>query len=165
MYQIFAIFILVIGLQISCKNNTEKATYDIEKINKSPEMTYDSLLARQLGVDDYGMKPYVMAFLLAGPNRNQDSLEIQKIQRAHLDNINRMAEEGKLVLAGPFLDEGEVKGIYIFNVSTIEEAEQLTKTDPAIISGRLKMNLKPWYGSGAIIELNKLHHRIAKNEI
>ena len=75
----------------------------------------DSTLAEKLGADEYGMKQYVMAFLKTGPNRNHDSLTAAKIQRAHLDNITRMADAGKLVLAGPFMDTGEIRGIYIFN--------------------------------------------------
>lgn len=126
---------------------------------------YDAELAAKLGADEYGMKSYVIAFLKSGPNRNQDSLQAAVIQRAHLDNINRMAEEGKLVVAGPFLDDGEVRGIYIFNVATVEEAKALTNTDPAIQSGRLIMELHPWYGSAALMEVNQLHKKLSKTPI
>ena len=77
----------------------------------------------------------------------------------------RMAEEGTLVLAGPFLDNGEVRGIYIFNVATVKEAEALTKTDPAIQAGRLVMELHPWYGSAALMEVNQLHKKVQKISI
>jgi uncharacterized protein YciI len=78
------------------------------------------------------MKSYVMAFLKTGPNRSQDSATIAEIQQAHLENIIRLANEGKLILAGPFLDNGELRGIYVFNVSTLEEARKLTLADPAV---------------------------------
>ena len=68
-------------------------------------MRYDSLLARSLGADDYGMKTYILAFLQSGPERSQDSLEAADIQRAHLDYIKELAAAKKLVLAGPFFDE------------------------------------------------------------
>lgn len=125
----------------------------------------DSTLAEKLGADEYGMKQYVMAFLKKGPNRNHDSLTAAKIQRAHLDNITQMAEAGKLVLAGPFMDTGEIRGIYIFNVKTIEEAELLTATDPAIETGRLLMELHPWYGSAALMQVNSIHKKISKKDI
>jgi uncharacterized protein YciI len=125
---------------------------------------YDSVLAQKLGADEIGMKKYVMAFLKKGPNRNQDSATAVEIQKGHMANINRMAEEGKLILAGPFLDDGEIRGIYIFNVQTVEEAEILTKTDPAIQSGRLVMELHPWYGSAALMEVNQIHKKLAKKE-
>ena len=117
----------------------------------------DTLLARELGADEYGMKQYVMAFLKAGPNRSQSQEEAMKLQKAHLDNISRMAKEGTLVLAGPFLDEGDIRGIYIFNVTTIEDAKALTETDPAIQAGRLVMELHPWYGSAALMKVTEIH--------
>lgn len=126
---------------------------------------YDSLLAQKFGADDYGMKQYVMAFLKAGPNRTQDSTEAANLQRAHLDNIKRMAQEGKLVLAGPFLDDQEIRGIYIFNVKTVEEAEELTKTDPAIQAGSLIMELHPWYGSAGLMQVNEIHPKLQKQSI
>lgn len=132
---------------------------------KAEETGYDAELAEAVGADQYGMRQYVMAFLKAGPNRSQDSLEAAQLQRAHLDNIGRLAEEGKLSLAGPFLDGGELRGIYIFNVSTIEEARKLTETDPAIQQGRLVMELHPWYGSAALMKVNEIHKRLGKEEI
>jgi uncharacterized protein YciI len=124
---------------------------------------YDSTLAAELNADELGMGRYVVAFLKAGPNRDQDSVEAAALQRAHLDNIARMAEEGSLVLAGPFLDDGTLRGIYVFDVESIEEARRLTETDPAIQAGRLEMELRPWYGSAALRKLNEIHERIAPN--
>jgi len=126
---------------------------------------YDSLLATKLGADDYGMHHYVMALLKSGPNRDQDSVTAAQLQRAHLDNIRRLAEEGKLVLAGPFLDDGDIRGIYLFDVRTLEEASSLVSTDPAIQAGRLVMELHPWYGSAALIQVNEWHKKIAKESI
>ncbi|WP_428613213.1 YciI family protein [Shewanella sp.] len=126
---------------------------------------YDAALAERVGADEYGMKLYVMAFLKRGPNRGQSEEEAKRLQRAHLDNIKHLADEGKLVLAGPFIEEGELRGIYLFNVTSIEEARVLTATDPAIKAGRLVMELHPWYGSAALMEVNKLHHKLAKKAI
>ena len=59
-------------------------------------------------------------------------------------NINRLSEAGKLVLAGPFIDGGERRGVFIFKVETLEEAQALTETDPAVKAGRLKIELHRW---------------------
>ncbi|WP_333608637.1 YciI family protein [Arsukibacterium sp.] len=123
---------------------------------------YNAELAAELGADDYGMRPYVMAILRAGPNLRHDAKTVQALQRGHMDTIARLAAEGKLVLAGPFLDNGELRGIYIFNVSSVEEAQALTAEDPAVKAGRLSMQLIPWYGSAALIQLNQLHQQISK---
>ncbi|MBN1339641.1 MAG: hypothetical protein JXA03_09975 [Bacteroidales bacterium] len=144
----------------ACINKPETT----EQIKEKNTSEYDSLLAQRLGADDYGMKTYIMAFLKAGPDRSHDPDEAARIQRAHLDNINRLAEEGMLVLAGPFLDQGEIRGFYVFNTSSTEEAEKLTATDPAVISGRLVMELHPWYGSAALPELMGIHKQISRSK-
>lgn len=128
-------------------------------------LDYDSLYASKLGADDYGMRKYVIAFLKKGPNRDQDDSTKAALQRAHLDNITRLAEEGTLVLAGPFFDDGDIRGIYIFAVDSLSKAEELTKTDPAVKAGSLIMELHEWYGSAAVMEINEIHNRIAKIKI
>ena len=124
----------------------------------------DTALAKALGADDYGMKQYVMAFLKAGPNRDRTPAQAAELQKAHLENIGRMAREGSLVLAGPFMDGGEIRGIYIFNVTSIEEAKKLTATDPAIKAGSLVMELHPWYGSAALMKVNEIHQMLPMKE-
>ena len=126
---------------------------------------FDPELAKQTGADVYGMKPYVMAFLKAGPNRGGSDEEKAALQRAHMENIKRLADEGLLVLAGPFLDKGELRGIYIFNVADVDAAKKLTETDPAIQAGSLVMELKPWYGSAALMMVNDLHSKLAEKGI
>ena len=126
---------------------------------------YDAQLAQKLGADEYGMKTYVMAFLKAGPNRIKDSVARNELQMAHLKNIMRLANEGKLIVAGPFLDNQPIRGIFIFNVSTVEEAKALTETDPAIKAGSLIMELHPWYGSAALVEAFHLHKKVEKKSV
>lgn len=155
-----AIFSLITFILIVCTSCTSSTSSSMEEV--ATVETYDSVLANRLGADEYGMHQYVMAFLKKGPNRSLDSADAMNLQLAHLDNIRKMANEGKLVLAGPFLDTGEIRGIYIFDVTTIEEAEALTNTDPAIKAGSLVMELKPWYGSAALMELNERHKRVTK---
>lgn len=128
------------------------------------EQNYDAALAKKLGADDMGMRMYVMALLKAGPNRNRPQEEARALQAAHMANIDRLAAEGKLVLAGPFGDNGELRGIYVFAVSTVAEAEALTLSDPAVKAGQLVMELHPWYGSAALMAVNELHGRLQKPE-
>jgi uncharacterized protein YciI len=136
-----------------------------EKFEENSAIVYDSIKVMKYGADQYGMKKYVMAYLKRGPNRDRDSSEAAELQVAHLKNITRMAEEGKLVLAGPFLDDGDVRGIYIFDVETIEEAKALTETDPAIKAGSLVMELRPWYGSAALKEILTIHRTLEKKSV
>ena len=126
---------------------------------------YDAELAKRLGADQMGMRKYVLALLKTGPN---DATITDKNQRAelfkgHFAMINRLANECKLSLAGPFNDEKkEFRGLYVFNVETIEEAQKLTETDPSIKAGIFKVDFIRWYGSAALMEVNNIHNRIAK---
>ncbi|UJP63345.1 YciI family protein [Mongoliitalea daihaiensis] len=127
------------------------------------QTSYEETLAKELQADDYGMKTYVMAILLAGDRADDYSPEQRtEIQKGHMANINRLAEDGKLILAGPFIDGKEKRGIFLFNVATKEEAEALTNTDPAIQAGVLKMELIEWYASAALQLLPEAHKKIQK---
>jgi len=126
---------------------------------------YDSLKAQEYGADDYGMRKYVIAFLKRGPNRDFSPERAKELQAAHMKNIGAMAEAGKLVMAGPFFGDDDLRGLYFFDVETIEEAEALTKTDPAIQAGSLVMELKEWYGSAALMAVSDIHSTITKVEI
>jgi len=125
--------------------------------------SYDSTYARKLGADFRGMRQYVMVFLKKGPTTIADTAKRSALQRAHLDNIGKLAKEGKLILAGPFMDNTELRGIYLFAVNSLEEAQQLANTDPAVVAGTLIMELHPWYGSAALMEVPKIHSKIQKN--
>ncbi|MBC8197393.1 MAG: hypothetical protein H8E60_05865 [Candidatus Marinimicrobia bacterium] len=122
-------------------------------------------LANQLGADDYGMKKYTIAFLKKGPNRNLSEEDATRLQRTHLDNIHKMVENGTLILAGPFLDDGEIRGIYIFNIDSVEKAQKIAESDPAIKAGSLSLEIHPWYGSASLMKVNEIHNQIAKIKI
>lgn len=68
----------------------------------------------------------------------------QQLQEAHMANINRLAALKKLVVAGPFGDDGNLRGIFVFRVATLEEARELAATDPAVQAGRLAIDMHPW---------------------
>ena len=128
----------------------------------APASDFDASLAKRLGADDCGMRVYVMAFLKTGPVHSKTSAESNALMKAHLANIHRMAEEGKLVLAGPFMDKGDLRGIYLFDVPGVEEARALTASDPAIKAGVFVMELHRWYGSAALMQVNAIDARIAR---
>ncbi|MEQ9424850.1 MAG: YciI family protein [Cyclobacteriaceae bacterium] len=165
MKNLYLLAVIVLG-SIGCNKEAQTDEKETSKEAAVEESVFDEALAKKLGADDYGMKMYVMAFLKEGPNRDLDSAATADLQRQHLDNIVRMAEEGKLSLAGPFAADGNpVRGIYIFNVSSIEEARALTETDPAIQAGSLEMELRQWYGSAAVQLINENHFKVAKKNI
>lgn len=113
---------------------------------------YDATLAEKLGGDDYGMKGFLLVILKTGTNQSTDREFISKSFRGHLDNINRLVKEDKLVVAGPLgNNDRSYRGIFILhNIQSIEEAKELLQTDPAIKAGLLDIEIFNWYGSAAL---------------
>ena len=91
------------------------------------------------------METAYLAFLVRGEKWTAERTpQTEEIQNAHLANIGRLAAMKKLVVAGPFGDNGNLRGIFVFRVSSLEEARTLTLTDPAVQAGRLALDLHPW---------------------
>ncbi|WP_298732571.1 YciI family protein [uncultured Chitinophaga sp.] len=91
------------------------------------------------------MKKYWMVLLKKGPQRNQDTALANRIQQKHIANIERLAKSGKMLVAGPFEDDGDLRGIFILDCADSAEANALVRTDTAIISGRLDYEIKAWW--------------------
>lgn len=130
-----------------------------------PDKEYDAELAAKLGADEYGMKSYVFVVLKTGKVTLDDPDESRKVFAGHFSNMARLAEEKKLVLAGPFVDGAPKRGMYIFNVTTIAEAEELVKTDPAVEAGVFDYELTKLYCSAALMSINEIHTTIQKTKI
>lgn len=127
---------------------------------------YDAALAKKLGGDERGMKMYVFVLLKTGP---KDAEIIGKDRDSafagHMSNMGRLAAEGKLAVAGPFEpNDKNYRGIFIFNVATIAEAEKLVATDPAIKAGILIADMTLWYGSASLMATPEIHKKIAKSK-
>ncbi len=157
----FILLFMAISITFAACENTKSDT-SVDAPGVTDQDIFNSQLAEELGADNYGMKRYVLAVLKAGPHRTQNPEEAAELQRGHMENINRLADEGYLVLAGPFLDDGEMRGIFLFDVATVEEARELAETDPAVQAGRLLLEYHPWYGSAAILKVNEIHRQISK---
>ena len=126
--------------------------------------SYDAELAARLGADERGMRMYVLCILKTGPNDATVQGDERKAAFAgHFANINQLAQEGKLSVAGPFgKNDRNYRGLYIFNVATVEEAEKLVVLDPAVKAGVFVYELTPWYGSAAMMAVSETHKKIEK---
>ncbi len=97
------------------------------------------------GEKKYEMKTYWLVFLKKGEKRNQDTAASKRIQAAHLANIDRLATEGKIIMAGPMAYDKDLRGIFIMDAKDSTEAASYIKTDSAIITGRLRFEIHPWW--------------------
>jgi uncharacterized protein YciI len=104
--------------------------------------------ARAPEANGYEMTTYQVAFLRRGPAWTPgDSPEHQKLQEAHMAHIRAMAETGKLLVAGPFTDDGELRGMFVFRTDSLEEAKALAEQDPTVKAGRLVLEWHSWFAA------------------
>ena len=86
----------------------------------------------------------VLGFLVRGPNTAQTGAAAEEIQKGHLAYMSKLHDEGKLLVAGPFMDDAPLRGIVVYRVATIDEAKALAAEDPAVKAGRLVLEPHPW---------------------
>ncbi len=149
--------VLVIGgiiLLISCTKKTEENTWVEAPKKETMASQIAKLKADGYEIFDYVdeatgdtviMQQYFMAFLKSGPNRDQSEEEATKLQEAHMAHLGRMYEEGYADISGPFGDDGELRGITVYNVPTLAMADSLANIDPMVQAGRLIIEIKPWW--------------------
>lgn len=122
---------------------------------------YDAALAKRLGADEHGMRRYVLVILKTGPKRMPEGKERDAMFAGHFANIGRLAEEGKLAVAGPFSDDpAGWRGLFVFAVEDVDEARRLTETDPVIRNGEMVAEYHSWYGSAATMMVAELHEKL-----
>ena len=136
--RILVLILFVGSMAAACSNDHQGA-----EASTTPAEKYD--LTKDTSVYSEEMKRYWLVLLQKGPNRNQDSVSAEKIQAAHMANINRLAKEGKLIMAGPIGVENDLRGIFLMNCADSTEVETFVKTDSAVITGRLIMKYYPWW--------------------
>ncbi|WP_298531838.1 YciI family protein [uncultured Algibacter sp.] len=128
---------------------------EIEPIKTSKQLK-DELTSKGFKTFDYVdektkdtilMQQYFMAFLKTGPIRGQNEEETAELQQLHMEHLTKMYEMGYADISGPFGDEGELRGVTIYNVPTLKMADSLAKADPMVIAGRLEIEIHPWWAA------------------
>jgi uncharacterized protein len=93
------------------------------------------------------MKKYYLCLLRRSPNRsNANNAAALSLERAHLDHLNWLSENRKICFSGPIASDNELKDVIVFNTPTFEEAERLTRMDPAVKAGRITYEILAWWG-------------------
>ena len=128
----------------------------------APVPAYDARLASKLGADERGMRQYVLVILKTGPTPMPRGKQRDEMFKGHFANIQRLADQGKLALAGPFDGVDGWRGMFIFAVKDIAEAKLLTATDPVIANGEMIAEYHEYYGSAALMQVNETHKRITR---
>ena len=156
---------------LSCKNNSKVETNlteiektieesnieDVETITEQSTAELKAMLtSKGFQIFDYVnektkdtvlMQQYFIAFLKRGPIRNQNEEEAAILQKEHLAHLGKMYDLGYADISGPFGDEGDIRGITIYNVPTLKIADSLANSDPMVKAGRLVIEIHPWWAA------------------
>ena len=128
---------------------------------QSTNNNYDSVLAKKLNADAYGMKKYYLVLLKTGPANITDKIKRDSIFTGHMKNIQWLASQNKLVVAGPFgKNDNNYEGIFILNTDNKKEAEAMIETDTAVHSKVLVAEYYLYYGSASLQQIPELHNKI-----
>ena len=166
-----SLLIIVFSIVFGCKNDTASTesktlvevepdtvyveTYKGEPIKTTKEIK-EELISKGYQTFDYVdektqdtilMQQYFIAFLKSGPIRSQNEEEAAQLQKEHLAHLGRMYEEGYADISGPFDDNGDIRGITIYNVPTQKMADSLANMDPMVKAGRLVIEIHPWWAA------------------
>ncbi|MBX2827550.1 MAG: hypothetical protein KTR22_05275 [Flavobacteriaceae bacterium] len=160
------VFMLIITLA-SCKNETADHNGDqdhqeteavVKEMEKTKSVAQEIKELKEAGFqifeymdektgDTVIMQQYFMAFLKRGENRSQTKEEADSLQALHMAHLGRMYEEGYADISGPFGDDGDLRGITVYNVPTLQMADSLANMDPSVKAGRLMIEVKPWWAA------------------
>jgi uncharacterized protein len=66
------------------------------------------------------------------------------LQAQHIAHLTAMGRAGRLVIAGPLLDDGTIRGLLVYKAASLDEAKAWAEADPAVKAGRLKVEMHPW---------------------
>ncbi len=148
---------IVLSLLFSCKPGQKEDVEVVEVVKeKSIREINDELVSKGYKTFDFVdeatkdtmlMQQYFIAFLKRGPNRSQNKAEADSLQALHLEHLGRMYNEGYADISGPFGDDGDIRGITIYNTPTLEIADSLANMDPMVKSGRLVIEIHPWWAA------------------
>ncbi|MBJ6367379.1 YciI family protein [Snuella sedimenti] len=171
------VFYILISLLIACKKESKDNQVDLdrhtfENVDKEKDSVFnevvevpakktvkqikDELEAKGVKFFDYVdeksqdtilMQQYFIVFLKKGPIRSQNEEEAAMLQEAHLAHLTKMYELGYADISGPFGDDGDIRGMTIYNVPTLKMADSLANADPMVKAKRLEVEIHPWWAA------------------
>ena len=153
------ILLLFMTIMVSCGNPKQSEPVELDNKQEKQESTAsvkERLTKEGFQIFDYVdektkdtvlMQQYFIAFLKSGPNRSHAKEEADSLQALHLAHLGKMYELGYADISGPFGDDGDIRGMTIYNTPTFEMDDSLHNMDPMVKSGRLVIEMHPWWAA------------------
>ena len=147
---------IILLIFLSCAEAEKAEPEIVTEIQRSTSQILEELNERGFQTFNYVdentgdtviMQQYFMAFLKSGPNKSTNKEEADSLQLLHLAHLSKMYELGFADISGPFGDDGDIRGITIYNTPTQEMADSLAHLDPLVQLGILKIEIHPWWAA------------------
>jgi uncharacterized protein YciI len=122
----------------------------------------DAELAKSLGGNENGLRGYILVLLKTGPKRVPDGPERTRMFQGHFANMERLAAEKKLAVAGPLDGVNGMRGLFVLATTDMEEAKAMVATDPVIINGEMVAEYHKFFSSAGLMAVNDIHKRISR---
>lgn len=152
----FIVLLVIAAALLSCKKDEKPIIIEQEEKKPSVAQLKKKLTDEGFQIFDYVdkktkdtiiMQQYFVAFLKSGSQRSQNQKEADSLQNLHLQHLGRMYEAGYADISGPFGDDGDIRGLTIYNVPNLQMADSLANLDPAVNAGRLVIEIHPWWAA------------------
>lgn len=83
-------------------------------------------------------REYTLVYLKTGPAKDLSKDAQAAAFAGHFANMNRLAREGRLLMAGPFgkqRSDASLRGLFVLATDDVTTAQQWASTDPAVQAG------------------------------
>jgi uncharacterized protein YciI len=103
--------------------------------------------------DDYSTEPpaNIRQFVMVLYSRTLDGTGVgdeDEVFRGHMAYLNRHAALGSCPISGPFGDDLPLRGISIYDSTSVDEVRDWVSGDPAVVARWLTAEVRPWWGVG-----------------
>jgi uncharacterized protein YciI len=105
------------------------------------------------------VRDYVFVFIRTGPLRTPTPEQSQEAMQGHFANMGRLADEGKLLIAGPYADPRPTpdhRGLFVMDETEVAEGLELANTDPAAAMGVFVMSAHRFTTDRPLTDLPRL---------
>jgi uncharacterized protein YciI len=100
----------------------------------------------------YEMGTFYLCLLVKPANWSADKMPEAQVVQAHFKHVQSLVASGKAAIAGPFVDNTRIAGVFVMNVSSADEARALEEADPLVKSADFSVEVLKWWAAKGIMK-------------